>query len=248
MSKSCWVVLKHVSKNFSKLFGFQNFSKLQEKFQKAFDFLHVNFISFIFEKLSIPAIVNNVSSVPRSLIKADKLIRFPLVDCPLPLLQNYRYSEMLRRQGFMLCCPRMQSIRIKLIDFQLISLSTLSQKRSLTAQHIPFDSEDLLVLIANSNVKHELSSSEYPTRRKQCNEALKLMGLKSYRDAKLSHLRGEFWARTKLICKFDYECVDLGMDIDREKIVLCNQSWEKLQIWLQTILNDDIWKTQIDVH
>ena len=66
------------------------------------------------------------------------------------------------------------------------------RKRSLTAHHIPFDADDLLVLICNSNVKHELSSSEYPTRRNQCSEALKLMGLKSYREANLLNLRGEF--------------------------------------------------------
>lgn len=56
------------------------------------------------------------------------------------------------------------------------------------------------MLICNSNVKHELSSSEYPTRRKQCNEALKLMGLESYREANLSHLQGEIdlhiWLRS----------------------------------------------------
>ncbi|CRK97610.1 CLUMA_CG010996, isoform A [Clunio marinus] len=61
--------------------------------------------------------------------------------------------------------------------------------QSLNVNHIPFDAEDLLVLICNSNVKHELSSSEYPTRRKQCSEALKLMGLESYREANLSHLK-----------------------------------------------------------
>lgn len=64
-------------------------------------------------------------------------------------------------------------------------------KRLQTAEHIPFDADDLMVLICNSNVKHELSSSEYPTRRKQCNEALELMGLKSYREANLSNLKGE---------------------------------------------------------
>ncbi|CAO1408953.1 unnamed protein product [Diamesa serratosioi] len=58
----------------------------------------------------------------------------------------------------------------------------------LTAQHIPFESTDLVIMICNSNVKHELSDSEYPTRRKQCSEALKIMGLKSYRQANLSNL------------------------------------------------------------
>ncbi|KAM7346823.1 galactokinase-like [Cochliomyia hominivorax] len=57
--------------------------------------------------------------------------------------------------------------------------------RSLETFQIPFvaGEKDLVVLICNSDVRHELSDSEYPTRRKQCLEALKLMGLKSYRDA-----------------------------------------------------------------
>lgn len=51
--------------------------------------------------------------------------------------------------------------------------------------------EDFAVLICNSNVRHELSDSEYPTRRKQCAEALKLMNLESYRDAKMENLSGK---------------------------------------------------------
>lgn len=77
---------------------------------------------------------------------------------------------------------------------------TSIDQRLLTAEHIPFDTDDLVVLICNSNVKHELSSSEYPTRRKQCNEALKLMGLKSYRDANSSHLKGELMMMKIIIC------------------------------------------------
>lgn len=73
--------------------------------------------------------------------------------------------------------------------------------RSLTAEHIPFNASDLVVLICNSNVKHELSFSEYPTRRKQCSEALELMGLSSYREANLLHLRGEYWQMA--VAKYD---------------------------------------------
>lgn len=142
-------------------------------------------------------------------------------------------------------CWKLQSIWLKLIDFDanstflpclsfkyilpenlsndhwLTTNDNVKKKRLLTAEHIPFDADDLMVLICNSNVKHELSSSEYPTRRKQCNEALKLMGLKSYREANLSHLKGELMeiiprklnatlscmmlSIGKLICKCDLE-------------------------------------------
>uniref|UniRef100_A0AAG5CNN5 Galactokinase n=1 Tax=Anopheles atroparvus TaxID=41427 RepID=A0AAG5CNN5_ANOAO len=61
--------------------------------------------------------------------------------------------------------------------------------RILATEPIPFQAPHLAVLICNSNVKHELSSSEYPVRRKQCQQALELMGLDSYRDATLDHLK-----------------------------------------------------------
>lgn len=60
--------------------------------------------------------------------------------------------------------------------------------RNLATEPIPFRAPELAVLICNSSVKHELSSSEYPVRRKQCQDALELMGLESYRDATLDHL------------------------------------------------------------
>jgi galactokinase len=39
------------------------------------------------------------------------------------------------------------------------------------------------ILIVNTNVKHELTGSEYPTRRKQCEAAAKALGVPSLRDA-----------------------------------------------------------------
>jgi len=74
---------------------------------------------------------------------------------------------------------------------QMISVSgkvdhaLLLDCRSLETFQIPFvaGEKDLVVLICNSDVRHELSESEYPTRRKQCSEALELMALKSFRNA-----------------------------------------------------------------
>lgn len=62
--------------------------------------------------------------------------------------------------------------------------------RTLETFQIPFETQDLAILICNSNVRHELSHSEYPTRRKQCAQALELMGLKSYKDATIESLDG----------------------------------------------------------
>jgi galactokinase len=54
--------------------------------------------------------------------------------------------------------------------------------RSLQATQVPLNDPNLAVLIANSNVKHELTGSEYPERRDACHQAAKLLGVKALRD------------------------------------------------------------------
>ena len=71
----------------------------------------------------------------------------------------------------------------------------------------PDDGEDLSFLVVNSNVKHQLSGSEYPQRRADCYEAAGVLGVKSLRDANMALLRGNcylanFIIRTlKKVCK-----------------------------------------------
>ncbi|XP_075973405.1 galactokinase-like [Anticarsia gemmatalis] len=60
--------------------------------------------------------------------------------------------------------------------------------RSLESQQIPMELGDLAVLVTNSNVKHQLTGSEYPQRRAQCQEAADRLGLPSLRDAKVEDL------------------------------------------------------------
>lgn len=70
--------------------------------------------------------------------------------------------------------------------------------RTLDTTHIPFKTEnDLAVLICNSNVHHELSHSEYPTRHKQCAQALELMKLNSYKNATIKSLDGKLFCNLK---------------------------------------------------
>ena len=54
----------------------------------------------------------------------------------------------------------------------------------------PNDGEELTFLVVNSNVKHQLSGSEYPQRRADCFEAAGILGVKSLRDANMALLRG----------------------------------------------------------
>ena len=55
--------------------------------------------------------------------------------------------------------------------------------RSRKPELVPMTDPAVTVLIINTNVKHELTGSEYPARRKQCETAAKNLGLASLRDA-----------------------------------------------------------------
>ena len=55
-------------------------------------------------------------------------------------------------------------------------------------QQIPFADPDVVILIVNSEVKHTLSGGEYADRRSQCEQALKVLGAKSYREVSLQQL------------------------------------------------------------
>ena len=53
---------------------------------------------------------------------------------------------------------------------------------------IPLTDPSVSVLIANSNVKHALTGSEYPERRASCEEAARRLGVKLLRDVDLETL------------------------------------------------------------
>jgi galactokinase len=60
----------------------------------------------------------------------------------------------------------------------LLLLDCQSRKPEL----VPMTDPSIAVLIINTNVKHELTGSEYPTRRKQCEAAAKILGVPSLRS------------------------------------------------------------------
>ena len=62
--------------------------------------------------------------------------------------------------------------------------------RSMEATLVPMTNPDLAVLVTNSNVRHELTGSEYPTRRKQCETAAKALGKPSLREVTMAELEG----------------------------------------------------------
>lgn len=60
--------------------------------------------------------------------------------------------------------------------------------RSLEMKLVPLRDAGLTVLIANTNVKHELTGGEYAQRRSQCESAARKLGLRSLRDATKAQL------------------------------------------------------------
>jgi galactokinase len=60
--------------------------------------------------------------------------------------------------------------------------------QSLDYEYVPFNTEGIRIVLMDTNVKHSLASSEYNTRRLQCEAGVKLIqahepGVKSLRDA-----------------------------------------------------------------
>jgi galactokinase len=65
--------------------------------------------------------------------------------------------------------------------------------QSLDYAYVPFNMEGIRIVLLDSNVKHSLASSEYNTRRQQCETGVKLVhahhpGVKSLRDVSLAML------------------------------------------------------------
>lgn len=73
--------------------------------------------------------------------------------------------------------------------------------RSLETSLVPLSEPKLAVLITNSNVRHSLGSSEYPLRRRQCEEVARALGKESLREVQLEELEGESWLGTLWGCR-----------------------------------------------
>ncbi|MCP4374751.1 MAG: galactokinase, partial [bacterium] len=52
-----------------------------------------------------------------------------------------------------------------------------------SSRHIPFDNPDLLLLVVDTKVKHDLTDGGYAARRDQCYSAAAKLGVKMLRDA-----------------------------------------------------------------
>lgn len=88
--------------------------------------------------------------------------------------------------------------------------------RSLTYEYVPFKLNGLKIVLLNTNVKHSLASSEYNTRRKECELGVTLIqqaepGVHSLRDATIAMLDNYVLPVNELVykrCRFVVEEVE----------------------------------------
>jgi len=78
--------------------------------------------------------------------------------------------------------------------------------RSLEYEYVPFKMEGIKILLLDTNVKHSLASSEYNTRRKECNQAVtwvkeKIQNINSLRDVDEAMLTKYVLPKDELIYK-----------------------------------------------
>lgn len=71
-----------------------------------------------------------------------------------------------------------------------LNIEQLITFRTMEGRHIPLDDPSVCILIINSGVKHELSGSEYPLRRAQCEQAAKTLGAAYLCDVSRKALEG----------------------------------------------------------
>ena len=77
---------------------------------------------------------------------------------------------------------------------QLISISgkvgnaVLIDCRSLETSLVPLNLTEYVIVVTNSNVKHNLATSEYSQRRKACEQVASLLGKSSLRDVSMREL------------------------------------------------------------
>lgn len=91
--------------------------------------------------------------------------------------------------------------------------------RSLEYEYVPFKLEGIKILLLNTNVKHSLASSEYNTRRKECEQGVAWVkrfepNVSSLRDVTISLLDKYILPQNELVYK---RCLFIVEEIERLK-------------------------------
>ena len=66
----------------------------------------------------------------------------------------------------------------------------LGTHRSMESTLVPLTDDNICILITDSGVKHELTGSEYPLRRAQCEAVARILNKEFLRDVTREELEG----------------------------------------------------------
>lgn len=64
--------------------------------------------------------------------------------------------------------------------------------RDLATKHVPFNDPRTVLLVVDTQVKHDIGDGGYPQRRRQCEESAKLLGVAALRDATMPQVQVAF--------------------------------------------------------
>ena len=85
------------------------------------------------------------------------------------------------------------SILLDLISILSHCCQSFIIHRSMEGKLVHLADSNVVFVIINSNVRHELTGGEYSSRRKQCNEAAQILGKKSLRDVAFEELLSKYF-------------------------------------------------------
>ncbi|MCC5829066.1 MAG: galactokinase [Phycisphaeraceae bacterium] len=114
--------------------------------------------------------------------------------------------------------------------------------RDLTTRQVPLRDPNITVLIANTNVRHELSGGEYAQRRAQCEQAARELGVSSLRDLDLNQVIRAKPGLDALIFKRAYHVVGEIQRTQRAAELLAAEDYEgfgRLMFDSHVTLRDD---------
>ncbi|XP_048575362.1 galactokinase [Nematostella vectensis] len=114
--------------------------------------------------------------------------------------------------------------------------------RSMDYKLIPLADPDLAILVTNSNVHHKLTGSEYPTRRRHCEEAAAAMGKKSLREVSMDELiANEDKLEKEIYCRARHVVGEIKRTCDASSVLQNNdyEAFGKLMVESHNSLRDD---------
>ena len=113
---------------------------------------------------------------------------------------------------------------------------------------VPICDPSVSILVINSNVKHELTGSEYSSRRQQCTQAAQILQTESLRNANIKLLEGNIWYWNIAIakyCNLMINWVDITFQSMKNTFCVSWQRFNKITGWFK---KNKKWAQNLKLH